>query len=283
MNHTRIPWCDYTWNPITGCSPVSEGCWNCYASIMANRFWKGRKFSDVRFHPERIYEPHVVQKPATIFVCNMGDIFHPQVSKSMMEFILATIAVAHQHEFLLLTKRPERAARWAKDLRKISNVWIGISAENQDEYRARGTILLQMLLPHTFISFEPLLGAIDPVGIGKFDCAIVGGESGSHARPMHPDWARTIRDACIEADVPFFFKQWGTWTPCGYPYPPHDTHTKQFALVHPDGVCEISDDGDGARHLDGNEHCAAMARTGAKIGGYILDGKEWKQTPWESK
>jgi protein gp37 len=258
MKRTRIEWTDMTWNPITGCSPVSEGCENCYALRMAIRL-KGRcgypKDDPFRvtYHEDRILDPFGWTKPLRIFVCSMSDLFHPDVQDQWIQAVFETILRNKHHRFLILTKRPERmreivrriesdeecsywdgdesGAEWVtKSFATVfSNVWLGVTAENQARADERIPILLDIPAAKHFVSVEPMLGRIDfedvPVGMfgplrpfggvsentPRLDWVICGGESGPGARPMHPDWARSLRDQCQEANVPFFFKSWGEY------------------------------------------------------------------------
>lgn len=239
---SRIEWTDATWNPITGCTPVSEGCEHCYAKRMANRF-KGRfGYPDddpfrVTFHEDRLYEPMSWKKPRRVFVCSMGDLFHEDVQLDWIEQIFERMREYDLHEYMLLTKRPSRVLeywKWRKEIwlgghmtsRWPNNVWLGVTAENQRTADERIPILLQTPAAVRFVSVEPMLGPVAiqtylPATLPRLDRAIsgtrgadldwviCGGESGPGARPMHPNWARSLRDQCATARVPFFFKQWG--------------------------------------------------------------------------
>jgi protein gp37 len=249
MNKTSIEWTDFTWNPVTGCHKISPGCKNCYAETMTNRFastWGVKSFRDVITHPERLEEPGKNAKKwagKKVFVCSMSDLFHEDVSDF---FILEVIQAIQQHPntiFQIPTKRPERALEWFRitdSIRmKLDNLWIGVSCEDQITADERIPYLLKIPAKVRFLSCEPLLGPINLREINKtvlpgrdkplcwlnvldthpissptkpaIDWVIVGGESGHEARPMHPDWARSLRDQCRAANVPFFFKQWGEW------------------------------------------------------------------------
>lgn len=236
MAMTKIDWCNRVWNPITGCSPVSEGCRNCYAQRMANRL-KGRYGYPkddpfrVTFHPERLEEPLHWKKPSKIFVCSMGDLFHEDVDSYWHVKIMQIIRKCPYHIFLFLTKRPEKM----KDILfhwfvpNIPNLWLGVSVEDQSTADKRIPILLQIPAAKRFVSCEPLLNSIDiksylPGTVwGGFrenpstvkiilgiDWLIVGGETGPGARPLNPDWIRSLRDQCQTVGMPFFFKNWGS-------------------------------------------------------------------------
>lgn len=273
MTQHKISWLNMpgyqpeTWNPIVGCSKVSPGCDNCYAERMANRLthalgglgtgknqdaWIG--YSDVitnsRWNGQTaliksaLHKPLTWQTPRIVFVCSMGDIFHESVNPGAFQMVLDRISRCRQHIFILLTKRPENVMplmnRVGWGLPFPPNVWIGVTAENQEQANIRIPILLSIPAAKRFVSIEPMLGPVElgvihyadanidslnglyntyPDGqwtqktIKKLDWVICGGESGSKARPMHPDWVRSVRDQCASANVPFFFKQWGEWLP----------------------------------------------------------------------
>jgi len=239
MDTTKISWCDRVWNPVTGCSPISEGCQNCYARRMANRL-KGRYGYPTdepfrpTFHPDRLDEPLHWKKPSRIFVCSMGDLFHERINDSIVDKIMRIIWQADQHIFLLLTKRPQNLTYYEIGLEKHlcelpTNLWLGVSiSTNKDLWMVE--TLLQIPAAKRFISCEPLLG---PINLGKLSdpnisWIIVGGESGPKARPMNPDWARSLRDQCQAADVPFFFKQMSGKQPI-----PKDLMIREFPNMCP--------------------------------------------------
>jgi protein gp37 len=220
MGITKIQWANKVWNPITGCSPISPGCRNCYARRMANRL-KGRYGYSrddpfkVTFHPERLEEPLHWKKPSRIFVCSMGDILHDDVDGFWLSAIWSTIKRCCWHTFLILTKRPQRWKKLTPSLPLYKNIYFGVSVENQQTADERIPILLQIPAAKRYVSVEPMLEKIDlmPYLGGQYpkweilDWCIVGGETGPKARPMNPDWARSLRDQCQSAGVPFFFKQ----------------------------------------------------------------------------
>lgn len=226
MTKTSIEWATDVWNPVTGCSKVSEGCRHCYAERVAGRFWGDRKFTDVRVHPERLDQPLHWKKPRRVFVNSMSDLFHPVVDDDFIEDVFRVMARTPQHTYMVLTKRPEQMRAWFEGydaVRPLPNVWLGVSVENQKAADERIPMLLGTPAAVRFVSCEPLLGPVKlvkwlpsydpmqhyarPVHEEKLDWVIAGGESGPGARPMHPDWARGLRDACVAAQVPFFFKQ----------------------------------------------------------------------------
>lgn len=227
MNKTSIEWTDYTWNPVTGCTKVSTGCKNCYAERMANRFKKSHgDFKTVTLHPERILQPITKKLPpgTRVFVCDVSDLFHRDVPFKFINEVFRVMAKCPLITFQVLTKRPDRALEWSRKARPwpspfiwpLRNVWIGTSCENQETANERIKYLIQIDAAKRFLSCEPLLGPIQiivPRTMDYIDWIIAGGESGPRARPMNPDWVRSIRDQCESAHIPFFFKQWGEWIP----------------------------------------------------------------------
>ena len=326
-NTTKIEWTDATWNPVTGCTLVDDGCNNCYAAELAATRLKNHpsrkglarknaagvaKFTgEVRFNKQWLEDPLRWRNPRMIFVCAHGDLFHPAVPDAWIDRIFAVMALCPHHTFQVLTKRPKRAVeylsdrpsgRWPaldyaallaftgawntpeldlKDGWPLPNVWLGTSVSDQKSADERIPHLLNAPAAVRFLSCEPLLGPIDlssfnwwsPIYYGESDSdekrnipslsdigwVIVGGESGRNARPMHPDWARSLRDQCAGAGVPFFFKQWGVWVPDTYPEAvgARDTNAKWHAW----------DDG------------AASWGVGKKVSGRLLDGVEHNGMP----
>lgn len=216
MNDTKIEYVDKTWSPITGCTAVSAGCENCYARRMANRL-RGRygypqdEPFKVTLHADRLDQPLYWRKPRRIFVCSMGDLFHKHVPSYFMNEVLVRCVRQSRHQFLLLTKRPERMLKCFSTMEKIHpNLWLGVSVENQETADERIPILLQIPAAVRFVSVEPMLGPVDinrdwhtPV----IDWVICGAETGPGARPMDIQWAYSLGDQCVDADVPFFFKK----------------------------------------------------------------------------
>lgn len=210
---TRIEWTDATWNPVTGCTKVSQGCKHCYAERLAKRLQamgsaRYRNGFAVTLHPEVLELPLRWRKPQRIFVNSMGDLFHPAVPDAFLAAVFAVMARAPWHRFQVLTKRPERAAQLADRLPWPPHVWLGTSVESAAVVD-RIQWLTRCPAAVRFLSCEPLLGPVAPLPLEGIHWVIVGGESGPRARPMDPDWVRAIRDQCQQARVPFFFKQWG--------------------------------------------------------------------------
>lgn len=229
---TKIEWCEETWNVVTGCTPVSEGCQNCYAKRMANRL-RGRfgypedEPFRVTLHPDKLEQPLKWKKPRKIFVCSMGDLFHEDVPFMFITNIMGVINACKHHTFIILTKRPDNIINYLDWLNKLAgkeslstgwpfpNVWLGVTAENQEATDKRIPILLQIPAKVRFVSVEPMVGPvrlkterdlINPNDI-CLDWVIAGAESGPGARPMQIEWARDLRDQCVNANVPFFLKQ----------------------------------------------------------------------------
>jgi protein gp37 len=366
-DRTKIEWTDATWNPIRGCTRVSEGCRNCYAEVMAARFsdpgqwghglaqrvalpgggtdhrWTGK----VELVDAALDLPLRWRSPRRIFVNSTSDLFHEKVPDEWIDMVFAVMAVAPQHTFQVLTKRPDRmqrylsgaaqrrivglyadrlAARGRGEIRSttlfdiacdriglvaefpdadivsrlrdrplragwpLPNVWLGTSIEDQATADDRIPHLLATPAAVRFISAEPLLGPVDLTGIaiprpdlrasvildvlngtgglvrggpGRIDWVICGGESGPGARPMHPDWARSLRDQCQAAGVPFFFKQQGKWLhesqdPYGY---------WDWSYAEDRGILHSWPDKTDSIPLRG------------KSAGHLLDGREWNEVP----
>ena len=222
MNKTKIDWCDYVWNPVTGCTKVSEGCRNCYAERHAKRFWGDRKFTDVKCHEDRLGFPQTIKKPSWIFVNSMSDLFHKDVPDSFIHNVMGKMLAKPQHIFIILTKRPDRMKLFIEYFPYfggLKNVIYGVSVEDQATADERIPILLSTKVNNRIVSIEPMIGAVNLVqfnqssiiGLTGLGWVIVGGESGPGARPMKPEWAEAIQFDCAEYGVPFFFKQWGEY------------------------------------------------------------------------
>jgi len=227
MGDTAIEWTNKTWNPVTGCSKVSEGCRNCYAERISLRFGRSKKpwthpnaAENVVLHPDRLAAPLGWREPSMVFVNSMSDLFHEMVPFDFIDSVFEAMAAARQHTFQILTKRPERADEWRRTTTylgggdSLANVWIGVSIESQDHIGRAVELLGSDFdnFPVLFVSAEPLLGPVDLAGLLGDDLInwlIVGGESGPAARPMDPGWATALRDQAKGAGIPFFFKQWG--------------------------------------------------------------------------
>lgn len=246
---TAIEWTDVTWNPVTGCTPVSSGCDNCYARTLARgrlaRVYLKRlpvvtspeNVADpfaVRLWPERLTQPAALPAPSMVFVNSMSDVFHHEVPEVFVRKIFAVMLREERHVYQVLTKRPARALRFFTRNRDLfpagripGHIWMGTSIENQAA-AFRSDHLRRVPAEVRFLSCEPLLGPLQ-IDLSGIHWVIVGGESGAVHRRMDLDWARGVRDQCLAAGIAFFFKQVGGRTP--------------------------------------------------KEGGRLLDGREWNETP----
>ncbi len=210
---SSIEWTESTWNPVTGCTKVSPGCRHCYAETLAER-WRGtpdhpyEQGFDLRLWSDRLDLPLTWRKPRTIFVNSMSDLFHERIPLDFVREVFRVMERASWHTFQILTKRASRLAELAPGLNWPDNVWMGVSVETP-QYLWRLERLRQVPAVVRFVSFEPLLAQIGTIDLREIRWVIVGGESGRRARPMKPEWVREIRDQCLQAEVPFFFKQWG--------------------------------------------------------------------------
>lgn len=304
---SRIEWTDATWNPVTGCTKVSDGCKHCYAErtwarlsaprAVPNRY-TGRKFTDVQCHMDVLTQPLRWQKPRRIFVNSMSDLFHPSVSPQVIADVFGIMAACPQHTFQVLTKRPEimrltlryRPFREAVEdcmalytdaplVWPLPNVWIGVSVEDQATADERIPLLLDTPAATRWVSCEPLLGPVDlrpyldwsyahaDMSRPDLNWVVVGGESGPKARPMRPDWVRSLRDQCAAAEKPFLFKQWGEWFPLSI----GQSGSKAGAW---NGAAFMHGWGD-IRNPENN-----MVRAGKRaFGGRLLDGVEHNRYP----
>ena len=215
MNNSKIEWTDKTWNPITGCTQVSAGCKNCYAKKMARRLHamgNPRYINEfnVTVHEDLFEVPLHIKKPSIVFVCSMSDLFHEEVSFEIIEKIFDTMKQANWHIFQVLTKRPERLLEFSKEYKIPKNVWVGTSVENSNVLN-RVNILKEVQANIRFLSCEPLLGSLCEIDLENIHWVVVGGESGSNARPVEKKWIIELRDECKRYNVPFFFKQTGSF------------------------------------------------------------------------
>lgn len=211
-----IEWTDATWNPVTGCTKISPGCKNCYAERLALRLRKmrNRRYQNgfsVTLHPDQLNLPLRWTKPKMIFVNSMSDLFHEAVPESHILRAFEVMQKANWHIFQILTKRAERLSRLAPALPWPSNIWQGVSVENQT-YTKRVFYLQKVPAAVRFLSVEPLLGPIARLPLDGMHWVIVGGESGPRHREIKPEWIRQIRSQCLALGIPFFFKQWGGMT-----------------------------------------------------------------------
>ncbi|MBX3177190.1 MAG: phage Gp37/Gp68 family protein [Candidatus Hydrogenedentes bacterium] len=210
---STIEWTDATWNPVTGCTKVSAGCKFCYAERMAKRLQAMGKPQyaagfQLTLQPHALKLPYKWVKPRFIFVNSMSDLFHRDVPLDYIRQVFKVMNDCAQHQFQVLTKRPERVAECADSLEWTPNIWMGTSVEDE---RVVGRIdhLRSVPAQVRFLSIEPLIGPLPTLLLDGIDWVIVGGESGPGARPMAEDWVIAIQEMCMESGVPFFFKQWG--------------------------------------------------------------------------
>lgn len=309
-DRSKIDWCDSTWNPVSGCAHSTVGCDSCYACTMANRMGgKGQHFEGlaeggrwtgkVNFYPHMLLKPWKWFKPRQIFVCSMGDLFYEGVSVEQIDRVFGVIAACSAnevrgHNFLILTKRPERLReyfgqhrvvnRWmdcAFDLIKdeesflfrdvkfefpLNNVWIGTSTENQEHFDKRVPEIMKTPAVKKFVSIEPMLG---PIRIFHgVDWVIAGGESSPSARPCHPEWVRGLRDQCLALRIPFMFKQWGEWKPVSwYSQATHAVRLDGYTVKLDHAPLSIS------RSTKAPSGWQGIARVGKAKAGRELDGE----------
>ncbi len=215
---SSIEWTEATWNPVTGCTKVSPGCAHCYAETFAERFRgvPGHPYErgfDLQLRPERLEQPLSWKQPRMIFVNSMSDLFHEEIPDEYIREVFKVMRKASKHTFQILTKRSRRLAELAPRLRWPDNIWMGVSVENQ-RWTCRVDDLRRVTAKVRFLSCEPLLGQLN-LDLRGISWVFVGGESGTRARPMKPEWARDIRQQCKDAGVAFFFKQWGAHNEAG--------------------------------------------------------------------
>jgi protein gp37 len=214
---SAIEWTDATWNPVTGCTKVSPGCKHCYAERLAFRLQAmgNRRYRNgfaLTLHADQLRLPLKWTQPRRIFVNSMSDLFHEDVPEDFIAAVFNVMERASWHRFQVLTKRADRVAALAPRLPWPANVWQGVSVESA-RYVNRVRALQRVPAAVRFLSVEPLLGPIPELPLDGVQWVIVGGESGPQHRRVDPAWVRLIRDQCVTARVPFFFKQWGGRTP----------------------------------------------------------------------
>jgi protein gp37 len=356
-DHTPIEWTDATWNPITGCTLVSAGCTNCYAARLAatrlrnhpsraglarlNAAGVAKFTGEVRFNEQWLDQPLRWQRPRRVFVCAHGDLFHEDVPDAWIDRVFAVMALAPQHTFQVLTKRPERMREMLRAVKRpglperalehinalarndaeaiaatrrptlqLPNVWLGVSVEDQATADTRIPHLLATPAAVRFVSAEPLLGPLDlrpylyivthedaarieaapddrpptldwhdpattppeDIQSPRLDWVIAGGESGPGARPMHPDWARGLREQCAEAGVALHFKQWGEWAPRRSARQADLVNANKSLIVRPDG-------GVTSGLMEYGRDAWLMDKVGKTAAGRLLDGIEHNAMP----
>jgi protein gp37 len=202
-----------TWNPVTGCTKVSQGCKNCYAERIAKRLMElgAEKYSQgfkVRIHENLVDRPHLWRKPKLVFVNSMSDLFHDKVPTIFIQRLFRVMAECQRHTFQVLTKRTARLKEIASLLEWPPNIWMGVSVEDE-RVISRIDDLLTCPAKNKFLSLEPLIGPLPKLPLLGIDWVIAGKESGPNARPLKLTWIADIREQCKAAGVPFFFKQPG--------------------------------------------------------------------------
>ena len=281
MENSKIEWTDHTFNPWIGCQAVSPGCDFCYAEeLMANRYQRvvwGPHGERQRTSPGNWREPlkwaakarGALRRPR-VFCASLADVFDNQAREHWRADLWDLIMVTPELDWLLLTKRPENipemTRRWSEE-GWPANVWLGVSAENQETFDRRAPKLLAIPARVHFLSLEPLLGPISLGGASRFSWVIVGGESGAKARPMHLDWARDLREQCLDQPTPFLFKQWGAWVR----WEPGLSASDVIYLK-----------GDGTQHrepIGAGASGVAMVKVGKHAAGRILDHRTWDEIP----
>lgn len=209
------------WNPVTGCDQISAGCDHCYALHLSRRlkaFGQEKYQTDgdprtsgpgfgIAWHPGSLQQPTKWKRPRVVFVSSMGDLFHAKVPAAFLQDVFTVMAAAPHHTFWLLTKRPERARRLAETIEWPANVWLGVSVEDERVLH-RLESLRATPAPVKMLFCEPLLGPVDNLDLDGIGWVTVAGEAGRGARPLDPQWARSLRDQAADAGVPFYFKQW---------------------------------------------------------------------------
>lgn len=309
-DNSKIEWTDATWNPVAGCTKISPGCDNCYAERVAERFRGTPAYPngfDLTLHPERLEQPLKWKRPRRIFVNSMSDLFHKDVPDAFIDKIFAVMALAQGHTFQILTKRSSimrdyftvgawvrvlneieemrlsslfngskyTAYQYLKNCRSLPNVWLGVSVEGAQQ-KSRIKNLQETPAAVRFLSIEPLIAPIGELDLTGINWVIVGGESGTGARPMHPEWAREVRDQCVNAGVPFFFKQWGEWGVDSF----NGSDNAKACWLSPDGTA-LNDVGQ-VYESACVKPCRLMFRDGKRKTGRELDGREWNEYPAEA-
>jgi len=211
--NSAIEWTETTWNPLTGCTKISPGCKHCYAERMSLRlqamgqsnYANGFKMT---LHEHMLEVPLRWRKPRLVFVNSMSDLFHNDSPEDFIQRVFDVMRRASWHVFQVLTKRSDRLLNLSPKIDWPDNVWMGVSVERVD-YAFRIDHLRQTGAKVRFLSLEPLLGPLSALNLDGIHWVIAGGESGPGARPMEEAWVTEIRDQCLDANIPFFFKQWG--------------------------------------------------------------------------
>lgn len=214
---SKIEWTEQTWNPVTGCTKVSPGCKYCYAEVMAKRLQAmgapgyEHGFRQITLMHDRLDQPIYRKKPTVYFVNSMSDLFHEDVPFAFIDKVFDTINATPQHAYQILTKRAERMNEYFQTRSVPDNAWLGVSVEDRAYGLPRIPYLQAIKAKTRFLSIEPLLEDLGRFSLKGIHWVIVGGESGSKARPMEESWVIKIRNQCQRQEIDFFFKQWGSW------------------------------------------------------------------------
>lgn len=270
-------WWDRALSLVEGCTPCSPGCDHCWLRSMDRRFHRG---GQVRFLRERLDQPKRRRIPTAYAI--WSDLFHDCVSADAILSTMCETYTTPRHRFLALTKRPAGALKIYRETPGLQvggwppNLWLGVTVCNRDEL-PKIDPLRQVPAAVRFLSLEPLLGDLGALNLDGIHWVIVGGESGPGARPMHPDWARSIRDQCIAAGVPFVFKQWGKWYPAADYYAAADDQreralNQRHILLAADGTIQEPE-------FYQPDPCYIMCRLPRGFSGRLLDGRTWSQLP----
>lgn len=215
MKTTKIEWTDKTWNPITGCNKISSGCLNCYAETMSRRLCAMRQKKyingfEITLHEDALEEPLRWKSPHNIFVCSMSDLFNKDIPFEFIDKVMDVIKATPQHNYQILTKRANIMKEYFKNRKIPQNAWLGTTVEAEST-KNRIDCIRNLNAPIKFLSCEPLIEDLGELNLDGIDWVIVGGESGSNARPMKLDWILSIKEQVEKQGSAFFFKQWGTW------------------------------------------------------------------------
>jgi len=202
----------FPWNPVKGCTEVSDGCRNCLAKVVSRRL-KGKGLAEYAtgFEPclveDRLDDPLKRIRPCCYRTADMSDLFHEAFPLDYVQNVVKIMRHAPQHLFLVTTKRAQRLKELASELEWPENLWLGVSVENR-EHVSRIEDLRMVPAARRFVSFEPLIGPIGEIDLSGMDWVVVGGELGRYARHMDVSWVRTIRDCAIKQGKPFCFTTW---------------------------------------------------------------------------
>ena len=213
---SKIEWTEQTWNPTIGCTKISPGCKYCYAETMAKRLQamgmpEYENGFQLNIISERLTQPLNRKKPTIYFVNSMSDLFHKSIPSEFLDQVFDVIRRTPQHSYQILTKRASRMRDYFLNKDIPDNVWLGVSVENRKHGLARIDCLRKIDARIRFLSIEPLLEDLGKIDLSDIHWVIVGGESGSKARPMNKNWVIDIKNQCKRNNVAFFFKQWGQW------------------------------------------------------------------------